>query len=267
MKLFDGIDAWTARPDVVVWHSHMYITGLLLFFLADSPAWYLVIGSFTVLPYILGEIEKHLSDSADVKAMSYIRSLFQHLNKLLLLYIAWGEWPSLVLAILLFFKPVAVAVMCLITLVVTQALFLAFQLTRRLLPAFVREYITDCWQHWLIKVVTYIALVTGGVSVFFLSEEWGPLLGPLARLLLSALGLLILLEVWKIWPAAWNRILEVVLFVLVVPLFVLEHIVRYAFRFVKDWGWSRWVIASDAKAAGGAAPASREFRWAPDVAT
>lgn len=265
--LVDVMLVHSKKPDVVVWHSHMYITGLLLFFLAESPAWYIVIGSFTVLPYILGEIEKHLSDSADVNAMRYIRSLFQYLNKLLLLYIAWGEWPSLILAILLFFKTVAVAAMYLVTLVVTQALFLGFELIRRLLPATVRQYITGWWHHWYIKVITYIVLTIGGGVAFHLSEEWGSLLGPAARMLLSALGFIILWEVWKIWPSAWNRILEVLLLVLVVPLFLMEHGMRYLLRLVQGCGWGRWAATSGSATNGGKASQSRQFRWSPDEAS
>ena len=71
----------------------------------DDPRMYLVIGALTILPHLLDEIKKRcLRDNADENAIRALRITFVMANKLMLLYITWGTWASLILTAVIFFN-------------------------------------------------------------------------------------------------------------------------------------------------------------------
>ena len=100
------------NPNVVNWSSSIYISSALLVLFNDDPRMYLVIGALTILPHLLDEIKKRcLRDTSDENALQVLRAMFVFANKLVLLYISWVTWSSLLLTTALFFKEIFVYIL------------------------------------------------------------------------------------------------------------------------------------------------------------
>lgn len=267
-RVVDALLVHSTKANVVVWHSEMYIAGTLLVLLNNSTRMYLLIGSLSVLPHVIGEVEKYIADSADAGPLKYIRIAFTMLNKLLLLYISWSSWSSLLLATVLFFKTMAVALFYGLLIAVASAVSFFIMLTRRLMPAPASRFAIKIWTNRTWKLAIYVGILICGALVYYTSKSWGSVWRPICRLVVVASGILVLYDVACVWPKAANRVMGALILCIIVPLALLERVAVATTEFRKHifGGSSRRSTSSPGlTAAGGARSGEREYRWEPGM--
>ena len=213
----------------------------------DDPRLYLVIGALTILPHLLDEITKRcLRDTSDENALRVLRALFVFANKLVLLYISWVTWSSLLLTTALFFKEIFVYILFALYVprdhvslpnntptqnksrryTLSHYLFgVAFAIMRRLIPASWFNIFEHVVTSPIVRVQVHVAVFASTAYVFYTSSDWYGTYRTLARILSVVLSSVMFVDNTKLFPRVYEAVFGIVLFGVIASITALSFVV------------------------------------------